>query len=314
MRESLPCLSSRTAARPCCTTCPASMTTSLSASITVPRRCAMVTTVLPPSSDRTTRWIAALLAGSTFDVGSSMTTTRDSRSNARAKLTSCRSPALMALPPTPSSLSRRVSRRPTVCSMLRRLSSSRTPVGSRLKRTVPDISSGSWGMIVIFWRSVCSPIVETSTPSRSTSPLLRSTRRNSSTNSDDFPAPVRPTIPTRSLSLSNRLMPHREGGSPSQYTSSVSTNSIFPVLGHPDARSFSSPGHLHAGSWGMESSSTRRSREVRPALMSMRRRQKTWRKYGNMKQYVRPSPMSETERSTSTMITAAVVETKNAVR
>lgn len=45
-------------------------------------------------------------------------------------------------------------------------------------------------------RKVCSPILDISTPSTKIDPSAASTIRNKLRVREDFPAPVRPTIPT----------------------------------------------------------------------------------------------------------------------
>lgn len=52
------------------------------------------------------------------------------------------------------------------------------------------------GIIVRRLRNVCNPILDMSTPSTRIDPSAASTIRNKLRVKDDFPAPVRPTIPT----------------------------------------------------------------------------------------------------------------------
>jgi len=52
------------------------------------------------------------------------------------------------------------------------------------------------GIIVRRPRNVCKPIFDMSTPSTRIDPSAASTIRNKLRVKDDFPAPVRPTIPT----------------------------------------------------------------------------------------------------------------------
>mmetsp|Transcript_39806 Transcript_39806/g.95541 ORF Transcript_39806/g.95541 Transcript_39806/m.95541 type:complete len:102 (+) Transcript_39806:321-626(+) len=61
--------------------------------MTVCKRWAMAITVAAASCWRITCWTCASVAGSTFDVGSSMTISVTFLSSARAKVTSCCSPA-----------------------------------------------------------------------------------------------------------------------------------------------------------------------------------------------------------------------------
>ncbi len=67
--------------------------------------------------------------------------------------------------------------------------------GSRFFLMVPVNSTGSCGMIDIFWRRSCRPISEVNTPSTKILPS-GSIKRNSAEIRELFPAPVRPTIPT----------------------------------------------------------------------------------------------------------------------
>jgi len=54
------------------------------------------------------------------------------------------------------------------------------------------------GIIVRRLRNVCNPILDMSTPSTRIDPSAASTIRNKLRVKEDFPAPVRPTIPTYS--------------------------------------------------------------------------------------------------------------------
>lgn len=54
----------------------------------------------------------------------------------------------------------------------------------------------TWGIMVILNRRLCRPILAMFTPSMMISPSEDSLIRNKPRVSDDFPAPVRPTMPT----------------------------------------------------------------------------------------------------------------------
>eukprot|EP00966_Prymnesium_polylepis_P318225 7350535-Prymnesium_polylepis.1 len=62
-------------------------------------------------------------------------------------------------------------------------------------------------------RSSGSPTVAMSTPSMAIVPPLSSARRSSATETDDFPAPVRPTIAALRPPAMSKSMPRSTSGS-----------------------------------------------------------------------------------------------------
>jgi len=65
----------------------------------------------------------------------------------------------------------------------------------------------TWGIIVNEDLSLARPSLEISTPSILMLPPLPSMIRKSDRVKDDFPAPVRPTMPTLSVGLTEKLIP-----------------------------------------------------------------------------------------------------------
>lgn len=74
--------------------------------------------------------------------------------------------------------------------------------GSRFDRIVPEKRTGSWGIIEIFFRKSEMFINFVSIPSIIIDPCV-SARRNSAVIIEDFPAPVRPTMP---ICKSNKIL------------------------------------------------------------------------------------------------------------
>ena len=83
---------------------------------------------------------------------------------------------------------------------------------SRLLRTVPEKRTGSWGMIARRERRAWRFMVEMSSPSMWILPSLASRKRKSASVRLDFPAPVRPTTPMRSLRSMLKERPFKTGG------------------------------------------------------------------------------------------------------
>ena len=200
--------------------------------MTVSIRCAMVSTVLPAKPSRMVDWIRASVITSTFAVASSSSTTLVGRSNARARQTSCRWPTLK-LPPDSTTTASRPPGRPRTSTS--RWTSLRTcqsassanpqagpllPVlpttaaadGSRFCRSEPSKRIGSCGMTVIAFRSTGSGSEHVGMPSIVMQPLEGKSRRKALIR-DDFPAPVRPTMPTFWPASMLQLTPRRTGGS-----------------------------------------------------------------------------------------------------
>lgn len=71
-----------------------------------------------------------------------------------------------------------------------------------------------------------------STPSNSIWPWFSSTIRNRARNNEDFPEPVRPTMPTLSPGNTSKLTPSRALGKPGRYANTAPTNSTLPFSGH----------------------------------------------------------------------------------
>jgi hypothetical protein len=83
---------------------------------------------------------------------------------------------------------------------------------SRFERTVPEKRTGSWGMIARRERRECRFICEMSRPSMCMDPCLASKNLNSASVKEDLPAPVRPTMPIRSLRSTRNVRPFSTGG------------------------------------------------------------------------------------------------------
>jgi hypothetical protein len=160
------------------TTVPPSRTKILSESAIVPTRCAIVTTVAftKQGSSQRVFWMSWSVLASTLAVASSRTTTWHFRIMARARDKSCRWPTERLLPPSAtmkfsfSGFSDTISNRHTDRSALQIRSSSTSPNGSRLKRNVPEKSSGVWGIRAIRDRLSRKGTEKDERPSRTMSP------------------------------------------------------------------------------------------------------------------------------------------------
>mmetsp|Transcript_3154 Transcript_3154/g.11356 ORF Transcript_3154/g.11356 Transcript_3154/m.11356 type:complete len:219 (-) Transcript_3154:3410-4066(-) len=203
-----------------CATRPSSSTSTRSESAIVRSLCAMASTVVLANAWRTVVCSKASVASSTLAVLSSITSTRGCRSSERAMHISCRSPTDKLDPPADTSDSSPLPSARTRASTLTSLSavhsssSVNSRKGSRLLRTVPANSVGSCGRNSTARRSESRPISAMLTPSMRMLPLAASHMRSSEEDSDDLPAPVRPTIPIFSPALIVKLMSFTTSGSP----------------------------------------------------------------------------------------------------
>mmetsp|Transcript_96398 Transcript_96398/g.281702 ORF Transcript_96398/g.281702 Transcript_96398/m.281702 type:complete len:446 (+) Transcript_96398:340-1677(+) len=142
--------------------------------------------------------------GSIDEVASSRSSRPGRFGTIRARQSSCRWPMLKPQPPLPPVMA--YSRRPgsdsTHCDARTCRKASHNclsvswPEGSRLWRTVPENSTGSWGTSPTASRKAVRLTVAVSTPLSSTRPLRGSTIRKSANSKVDLPQPVRPTMPT----------------------------------------------------------------------------------------------------------------------
>lgn len=137
---------------------------------------------------------------STLAVASSNTSMRFCLRIARAKHMSCLWPTEKFEPPSvmldssPAASSFTVSLSLAPSREFHKASSLYCPKGSKFLRKEPENKTGSCGMIAILDRRSWRPIVLLSIPSIITCPS-GSANLNSDAISEDFPAPVRPTIP-----------------------------------------------------------------------------------------------------------------------
>mmetsp|Transcript_65423 Transcript_65423/g.210903 ORF Transcript_65423/g.210903 Transcript_65423/m.210903 type:complete len:203 (+) Transcript_65423:430-1038(+) len=197
----------------------------------VEMRWAMQSTVCEANSLRIVSWISASVSTSTAEVASSSNRMRLERMSARARHICCRWPREKFCPCSATTASRPAASGPgwsPACASERawtcaerwarrnacqRPSSSLSPRGSRLKRRLPEKSTGSWGMTVMLRRSRCRPRPAMSTPSMSTRPPSGSTMRSSTLSNDDLPAPVLPQMPSFSNGLTCKERPSSTNGS-----------------------------------------------------------------------------------------------------
>mmetsp|Transcript_23870 Transcript_23870/g.47498 ORF Transcript_23870/g.47498 Transcript_23870/m.47498 type:complete len:309 (-) Transcript_23870:857-1783(-) len=181
------------------------------------------------------RWIFSSVSTSIAAVASSIKMMLHWLRSALAMTMSCLCPT-EKLPPSSSTLSSRPEilslpaspMRPTLAKMSTSLESGNVPNGSRLALTVPLNRTGSWGTMASLLLRACSPSEEASTPSRRMRPPLSSAILSNATIRLLFPAPVRPTTPTRAPAGIVRLNPFRTKGSPGRYLISTSSNFISP--------------------------------------------------------------------------------------
>mmetsp|Transcript_58832 Transcript_58832/g.187797 ORF Transcript_58832/g.187797 Transcript_58832/m.187797 type:complete len:248 (+) Transcript_58832:136-879(+) len=233
------------------------MTSTRSESMMVLRRWAIVRMVQCLNSSRTTFWISLSLSTSTDAVASSIMSTGELRSSARAMQKSCLCPCEKLSPLSTtfmssfSSDSSTTGLRPTRASEAQIFTSVYSPNGSMLVRTEPENMNGSCGIMAIALRSLCSPISLVSTPSRVTRPSNGSTMRKRARKSEDLPDPVRPQIPIFSPALMSRSRSLRTRGVSGRYRITSPDTLIAPRFGQPSGRELS-PGRSAAASsgWG----------------------------------------------------------------
>ena len=156
----------------------------------------MVRLVVPTKASLSTRCTAASVCSSTFDDGSSMTTSFVLRSSARATPNNCFSPADREPPSALTTWSSASAPSPAASSARRLSGDPCSSKGSRFRSTDPLSSTLSWGTMDTRFRRAQSPTKATSSPSMSTRPASGSTRRSTSATRLDLPAPVRPMTPT----------------------------------------------------------------------------------------------------------------------
>mmetsp|Transcript_2782 Transcript_2782/g.8970 ORF Transcript_2782/g.8970 Transcript_2782/m.8970 type:complete len:226 (-) Transcript_2782:963-1640(-) len=182
--------------------------------------------------------MTASVATSMFAVASSSTRMRFCRSSARARASSCRCPTEKLLPPSltaasrPPSMARTTESICAVASAAHISTSFALPNGSMLYRTVPTNKVGSCGMMEMAARRSVRPKVPTSMPSMVMRPDASSTMRSSATDSDDLPAPVRPTMPTRVPAGTLKVRLRRTSGSPGLYRMTTFSKVTAPADGH----------------------------------------------------------------------------------
>mmetsp|Transcript_45933 Transcript_45933/g.122847 ORF Transcript_45933/g.122847 Transcript_45933/m.122847 type:complete len:302 (+) Transcript_45933:582-1487(+) len=120
-------------------------------------------------------------------------------------------------------------------------SSGRPRRGSRLRRKVPDSTSGSWGTDATRSRSTLSGTAAMSTPSMQMRPRSSSASRRMARKHELFPQPEAPMSPTDLPGSTSRQRPSRTSGSPGRYRNDASSNRTWPA-----------PGQLASGSSASE--------------------------------------------------------------
>ena len=118
-------------------------------------------------------------------------------------------------------------------------------------RIEPENKVGTWGTIANRERKVFKLIFEMFKPSILISPALSSTMRNKDNAIVDFPAPVRPTIPTLFLPGMVHVILFSAFGIPSRYLRQAWSNSISPALGHCFGTDISQASSLFIDSCGI---------------------------------------------------------------
>mmetsp|Transcript_78961 Transcript_78961/g.131824 ORF Transcript_78961/g.131824 Transcript_78961/m.131824 type:complete len:327 (-) Transcript_78961:3356-4336(-) len=221
-------------------TWPWSSTSTRSQSIMVCSRWAMVMTVQSWKFSRMTFWMSLSVVTSTEAVASSMKSSLDLRSTARARQISCAWPTDRLLPPSSTCIFK-LSPPSTSCTLTysarldsskarHKLSSLYVLVGSKLYRKVPLKSTGSCGMTHSRFRNSLRETLEMSIPSILMVPSIMSMRYNANS-IEDLPLPVRPTKPIFSPGLISMLMPFSTSGVLVRYLAFKSLNWIAPAEG-----------------------------------------------------------------------------------
>mmetsp|Transcript_14016 Transcript_14016/g.47319 ORF Transcript_14016/g.47319 Transcript_14016/m.47319 type:complete len:336 (+) Transcript_14016:336-1343(+) len=183
--------------------------------------------------------MTASASGSTLAVASSMTITGARRSSARAMHKSCRCPTLMLPPSSATSAWSPRSSRDTYSRSRTRPRASHSSAsgcsnrGSRFERIEPLKRVGLCGTMASAPRSSSSPRAWVSTPSMRMLPPQGSTTRNSAAVRELLPAPVRPTMPTRSPGRASKHTPRSTTLLVGEYLSITSRNTTWPLDGHP---------------------------------------------------------------------------------
>mmetsp|Transcript_4924 Transcript_4924/g.10691 ORF Transcript_4924/g.10691 Transcript_4924/m.10691 type:complete len:285 (-) Transcript_4924:3510-4364(-) len=192
----------------------------------------MVMTVASAKAERMVRCISASVSASTAEVASSIITSEQRESSARAMQRSWRWPVEKLAPSsaTSSSSERTACARCTRCSAAHIACAVCSPSGSRLSRTVPEKSTGSCGMTATADLCTWSGTSAMSRPSMRIAPVRSggATSRVSATTRLDLPEPVRPTTPTFSPGSTVAVRPCSTSGSPSRYLSRRSRSSTRP--------------------------------------------------------------------------------------
>lgn len=111
--------------------------------------------------------------------------------------------------------------------------------GSMFCLTVPLKRKGVWGITERCCLRECNPILRASwPPTYKIEPASGSIRRKRVWMMEDFPAPVRPTIPTLWPALAMKLTSFNTLGSPSLYLADRLLNSTLGFSGHTKLSSY----------------------------------------------------------------------------
>mmetsp|Transcript_29608 Transcript_29608/g.87903 ORF Transcript_29608/g.87903 Transcript_29608/m.87903 type:complete len:221 (+) Transcript_29608:132-794(+) len=199
--------------------------------MSVARRWETTRSVVPSGSRRRAACTKASVVASTREVASSTARILHRRATARATPRSCRSPSEKPAPRARTSRSRDHLSRPTVTRACRIFSSSSSPSGSMLSRTVPSKRKSSCGMAAMALRSLRSPMALTSSPPTRMAPSSGSTTRSRARRRLLLPLPVAPTMPMRSPARIFRVQDFSAFSQPSRYRMETPSNSTEPSLG-----------------------------------------------------------------------------------
>mmetsp|Transcript_7913 Transcript_7913/g.19097 ORF Transcript_7913/g.19097 Transcript_7913/m.19097 type:complete len:288 (+) Transcript_7913:347-1210(+) len=218
---------------------PSSRTRTLSLSMMVFRRWAIVKTVASAKFSRIISWMAASVSLSILAVASSMTRIFGFRSSERAMQSNWRWPWEKFSPPSATSSSKPfgssaiASTSRTFFKTSHNSSSVAVANGSRLYRTVLENMTGSCGMMDRFIRRAPVPTFLAFRPSIRIWPPSSSSSeiRKRAIIRLLFPLPVRPHTPIFSPALTVRDRSFKTRG-PSRYRIEAFENSTSPLLGH----------------------------------------------------------------------------------